>query len=140
MSVEFSLVDPSTGMTAKVGLDNALAVSPSQSSKTHNATLDVDATPVEIVAAKGGFIFCITGIILTGNKGISTSVDALVDIYTSTDSASATAVTTILSIPIARSSQTVITGVLLETEAGHFINGKTSDDDVLVTILGFYVG
>lgn len=32
-----------------------------------------------------------------------------------------------------------ITGILLNSSIGKFINGKTSDDDVLVTILGYYV-
>ena len=139
MSTPSNLIDSTTGFTARIDKSGYLAVGPAMPSMAFNATLGVDDTPVQIVPAKGSKSFYVTSIILTGNKNISTTVDAVVDIYTSQTTASATIATSLLSIPIGRSAQTVITGILIETEAGYFINGKTSDDDVLVTILGYYV-
>lgn len=133
------IVDPATGETAIVGLGGALATGPARPSKSFNATLDIDDTPVEIVPASGGKTFCVTAVVLTGNKNIDPNVDAVVDIYTSTASASTIPVTTILTIPVSRSAQTVLSGIILETEPGHFVNGVTSDDDVLITMLGFYI-
>ena len=53
----------------------------------------------------------------------------------------ATAVSTILTIPVGRSTgrDILLGNNILGTEEGHFIMGKTSDDDVLVTIMGFFV-
>lgn len=139
MSIRVAVEDHKNGRTAKIGLGGALATGPSSPSTPFNATLDIANTPVNVVPGKGGKIFCVTAIILTGNKGIDVNTDAVVDIYTADDPLSATAITTILNIPVQRSGQTIMTGILLESGLGNFINGKTSDDDVLVTILGFYV-
>jgi len=141
MSMEVQVTDLASGVSVGVNRDGALKVGAAQASKTFNATLEVDDTPVEIVPAKGGEIFCITGILLTGNKGISTNTDATVSIYTSTDSASSTAVTTILTTLVAQSSsRDILLGTnFLAAEEGHFINGQTSDDNVVVTVMGFYV-
>ena len=51
-----------------------------------------------------------------------------------------TIVETILLTPVGQSSQLVVTSLTLEVGAGRFIMGKTSDDDVFVTILGYYLG
>lgn len=139
MSTPTFIIDTKTGRSAKVTSSRGLAVSPPQASLAYNATLEVDDIVANIVPGKGGEIFCITGIVLTGNKNISTTVDAVVDIYEANSPTSATVITTLLTIPVARSSQTVLTSILLETSEGSYINGKTSDDDVLVTILGFYI-
>ena len=139
MPLESILRDSKTGRTANVVRGNAIAVLPPQASIAYNATLGVDDVPVEIVPSRSKMTFCMTGILLTGNKSIDPNIDAIVDIYTSTDSASSTIVTSLISIPVSRSGSIVLNGILVEAEAGHFINGRTSDDDVLVTILGFYV-
>jgi len=139
VSIDSYITDPINGRQVKVTTDRAIAVGPSNPSLSFNATLEVDDTPVNIVPAKGGHIFCVTGFVLTGNKNISATVDAVVNIYSATSATSATAVTTLLTIPVGRSAQSVITPVLVEAEEGLFINGKTTDDDVLVTLLGFYL-
>lgn len=139
MSISVRLIDSASGREAKIRSDGSLTTSDNQSSVAYNAKFDVDDVAVEIVPAVHDKIFCITGIILTGNKNIATGTDAVVDIYTSTASASTAVVTTILTIPVARSSQAVMLGLLLSADRAHFINGKTSDEDVLVTIFGFYI-
>ncbi len=139
MSTPVKITDPETGIEAKVGLGNALAVGPADVSMTYNATLGVNNTPVEIVPPQAGKTFCVTGIILTGNKSISTSVDASVTIFEADPSNTALSINDLFLIPIARSSQSVVTNILLETRESAYIMGKTTDDDVFVTILGFYL-
>jgi len=138
MPTPIVITDPDTGRTVGMSTSHALAVGPAKPSTSFNATFGVDDTPVEIVPGKCE-AFCITGIILTGNKNISTSVDATVTIYQATADDLTTSLADILIVPIARSSQTALTNILLEVPAGYYIMGKTSDDDVLATILGFYV-
>jgi hypothetical protein len=139
MSLEVVIIDPASGRTAEVSATGSLNIAPADASKTYNALLDVDDTPVEIVAGKADNTFYITGIVLTGNKNISTGTDAVVDIYEALAGDLTTATTTLMTMPVARSAQTVITNTLISVSPGHFIMGKTSDDDVFVTIFGFYV-
>ncbi len=139
MPVSSVIIDSRTGKSVKVGLDRALAVGPSSPSLPFNAELAVDDVPVNIVPAVGNSIFCMTGIVLTGDKNISTTVDATVSIYTSDTNVSAVALTTLLAVPVQRSGQLALTNILIEAEEGKYINGVTSDDNVFVTILGFYI-
>jgi len=139
VSLPINIVDSATGYTATIDVGGGISVNPPQFSESYNATLDVDDTPVEIVPPLGDNIFCITGIILVGNKNISTTVDAVVDIYEALATDTSTAVNTILSIPVARSGQLVLPNMYLCSGEGVHIMGKTSDDDVFVTILGYYV-
>ena len=139
MSTPTTLVDPASGLTGKITKGNALAVGPPSPSKAYNATLGVDATPVEIVAGKSSQPFFITSIILTGNKNISGTVDAVVELFEATADDLTVSLNDILVIPVGKSAQTVITGIVLEVDGGRFIMAKTSDDDVLVTVLGYYV-
>ena len=139
MAIHSIITDELSGAHVNVGIGNALAVGPAKPSAAYNATLGVDDTPVTIVEGKGGQSFCITGIILTGNKNIATGTDATVDIFEATADDLTTSLSSILTIPVARSAQTVITGILMRIPTGRFVIGKTSDDDVFVTVLGFYV-
>lgn len=139
MSTPTILVDSASGLTGKITKGNALAVGPAFPSKAYNATLGTDDVPVEIVKAKSAKVFYITGIILTGNKNISGTVDAVVELFEATADDQTVSQNDILVIPVGKSAQTVITGLVLEVDEGRFIMAKTSDDDVLVTILGYYV-
>lgn len=131
--------DDETGITARLTEFGALAVSPSKASTAFNAFLGEDDVPVNVVKADASQTFCITGMILTGNKLIDNVTDAIVTIYTTSDSTSSTQEDVILSIPIARSANIPILGILLTAPKGKFINAVTTDDDVFVTILGFFI-
>ncbi len=139
MSTPTNITDPSTGKQAKVVLGDALAVGPASASESFNATLGVDDVAVEIVPARGKQSFCLTALVLTGNKAIDPNIDAVVDIFEAKHTDPTVATKTIIQVPVSRSGNITLTGILLESEVGHVIMGKTSDDDVLVTLLGFYV-
>lgn len=139
MSINSIIQDEASGRTVKVGRDRALAVGPADFSRAFNALLDVDDVPVNIIPARSNESFCVTGIMLTGNKDISTVVDAVVTVYEAIDETTATSTNDILIVPIARSSQTILNGLSLIADDGKYINAVTTDDDVFVTILGFYI-
>ena len=141
MSVSSNITDSGNGRQAKVVLGNALAINPPHPDLAFNAELGTDDVVVNIVPAKADHIFCITALLLTGNKNIDQSIDAVVEIYTadSESTAAASSISSLFLVPVARSSSRDITGILAETPEGKWINGVTSDDDVFVTILGYYV-
>lgn len=130
---------PKSGREARVVKGDALAVLPPYPSKAFNAELAVADTAYTIISARGSESFYITGIILTGNKNISVGTDATVTLYEATANDLTAILDTILLTQIAQSSQTVITGINIEVSEGRFVVGKTSDDDVFATILGYYI-
>lgn len=129
--------DGGTGQKATVAPGGELRVI-SRPDGSHNATLSIDDIPVEIVEGQRTD-FIMTGLVLTGNKNISTSVDAIVTIFEATADDLTTNLMNLLVIPVARSGQISLLGIHLHVQAGRFIMGETSDDDVLVTIFGHYL-
>jgi hypothetical protein len=141
MSVEVHIVDPGTGKAVKRVEGGAIAVAPVRTSLPFNATLGTDDAVVNVVPAKADHVFYITGIFLTGNKNIDATTAATVTVYTgdSETTAVANALTTLLTLPVARNSTRDINPILLETENSKWVNAVTTDDDVFVTIMGYYL-
>lgn len=141
MAINSNITDSASGLTATVTFGGALAVSPLKASLSFNETLAVDDTAVNIVPAMADNIFCITGIFLTGNKNIDATTAATVNIYTASSATAAlsAAIETLLTVPVAKNTRRDLNPILLTTDIGEYINGETSDDDVIVTILGFYL-
>ena len=141
MPLETTIHGAGDGRGATVSSTGALAVGPPHASLTFNATLAVDDTPANIVFARGNEGFCITGILLRANKNVSATVDAIVTIYTATSATAAkeAAVDTLFSLQVGKSESVTLTPILIESGEGLYINGETSDDDVSVVILGYYV-
>lgn len=138
MPLDVVLVDPGTGVNSKIDRFGNFTVSPPVSA-SFNATLEVDNTTVNIVPARAGENFCITGFVLTGNKSIDPNTDAVVTLFEAKDGTTGTSERDILIIPVARSASVTVTGIILSGGLARYINGKTTDDDVLVTLFGFYV-
>jgi hypothetical protein len=141
MPVDARLVGYQSNLYAKITAGGALAVSPLHPSVSFNGLLGTDATVVNVVPAKSDHVFHITGVFLTGNKDINTSVDAVVEVYTGTsdETTAANATTNLFTVPVGRSSSSAINPILVETSTAEWINAVTSDDDVYVTILGYYL-
>lgn len=139
MALPINIKCTRTGYEAKVSPENYLAVGPVKPSEAFSVTLDVDSTAYEIVSAKSNEYFIITDIILVGNKNINTTVDAVVTIYEANAADLTTNLKTLLSVPVPRSDNIIITGIHLKTSTAISVVGTTSDDDVLVNILGYYI-
>lgn len=141
MSIDARIIDTETGKHVRVVGGNALAVNPPYPSLSFNATLGTDDTVVNVVPAKADYVFCLTALLFTGNKNINTNVDATVQVYigASETTTAANADRALITVPVAQSSSRDITGILLETTEGKWINAVTSDDDVFVTALGYYI-
>ena len=141
MAIDSYLTDSKTGRSATVLSNGSLAVAPVQSSTTYNAELITDDVVVNVVPARANHIFCLTGIFLTGNEKVETTVPATVTIFTgdSETTIAADAITTLLTIPVFKESTRDINPILVEAEEGKWINGVTTDDDISITIFGYYL-
>lgn len=141
MAIDAYLTDPRTGRSVGVVTGGALAVAPIHPSLPFNAELATDDVVVNVVAAKADSVFCVTAIFLTGNKNIDQTTASTVSIYTADNETDgvADALTIMLSVPVAKNAYRPYTPVLIEAEEGKWINAVASDDDVFVTILGYYL-
>ena len=138
--IKVNIGDGGNGKNAGVTHRQQLIVSPIEYSKTHAASLSVDDTAFNLVVPIANKKFVITDLILTGDKNISTTTDAVVEIYEA-DTEDATAVSNTLGIfQVARSSSLALTGLnVITQDVSKFINGKTSDNNVSVVLYGYYV-
>ena len=141
MSIDSIITDPRTGRQALLTDGGALAVSPVRPSVTFNATLGTDDTAVNIVPAKADHVFFMTGLSLTANQNVSNTVSATVSIYVggAEDTAVGSALTTLVAIPLGRNDTRDIFPIFVQSPPGKWINGETSDDDIFVTIFGYYL-
>lgn len=87
---------------------------------------------------KTGKQFVITLIRAKADRDVSPTVDAVVVIYEA-DSATTTTVDKVLHQEAMVKAEDVTLPVNLLVSAGKFVNAKTTDDDIHMTIMGYYV-
>ena len=100
-------------------------------------TLDVDNTAYNFYTPIVGQNFIITGII--ADAAASVGSGATVTIYEA-DSPTSTGVDkNLFTFFLAASTPKTVVPIMVKTSEGVFLNAKTNDDDVFMTILGYYV-
>lgn len=140
MAVFSKIVDGQTNSSAQVTNRNQLVVGQAAFSEASSVALITDDVPLNLWEPKSKHNFIITDIILRGDKNVSNTVDATVTIYESSvgpDSATQTKV--VLSTVIPRSGVLVLNGLNLEVTEGRWVNAVTSDNNIYVTIMGYYI-
>ena len=83
--------------------------------------------------------FIITGIVINADKNVSATDGAVVEVYEAADATTTTATKTILTLNIGKNSTIPLTGILIQTTKGIFLNAKTDDATVNITLLGYYL-
>ena len=101
--------------------------------------MDVVDTAYTFFAPMQDQFFVITSIYLQANKNVSASTATTVDIYEASQETDTTISKSIYQFDMVRNDKISITPLNIRVTAGKFVNGKTGDDDVLVTISGYYV-
>lgn len=83
--------------------------------------------------------FVVTGLIASGNLSISANALATVVIYEASSDTTATADKVLIQFGITRLQTLPLLPLNIRAAEGKFINAKTDDDDVFLTIMGYYV-
>ena len=83
--------------------------------------------------------FIITGFSLKADRDVSTSTDATVIIYEASAIDTTTVDKTLFEDAMIRGERTGYTNVNILVTEGKWVNGKTTDDDIHVTIFGYYI-
>lgn len=108
-------------------------------STASSAILDTDDTPVNFWAPIAKKNFIITDILLFADKNVGVN-DATVTIYeTSVGPASATQTKVLLTTQMLKQTSRDFIGLNLEVTSGRWVNAVTDDNNVYVTIMGYYV-
>ncbi len=138
MSTPINIQDNETGNRATVTRFGQLVVAPVDYSAPVAQTLDLVNTAYNFVEPKAKQNIVITDIILTANKNVGAS-DATVVVYEADAPDTTTSTKDILNLEMIKQSNLPLTGLNLLITEGAFVNAKTDDDDVFVTIMYYRV-
>jgi len=137
MPIQTWIKDRLTGKFANVSNNNELMVA-NQFSSAEKVTLTVDNTAVNLVKPRAGQKAILTGLIVNTNRDIGVN-GALIEIYEASSETAGTVDKAILSFDLIKNQTTITAPILIETNEGKFINAKSDDSNVNVTLLCYFV-
>ena len=126
-----------SSIKVKVTKYGQMVVAPIQYSTPKTVTLDVINTAFNFITPIQGSSIVITDIIVAADKNVSPTEPAVVEVYTANSDDSMTVIDDIILTQIPRSTTVPITGLNLLVGEGVWVNAKTNDSAVTLTIM-FY--
>ena len=139
MTLPVNIKDSDSGKVAKVTKFGQLVVAPIAYSIPVTQEMDVIDTAFNFVTPEQGQSIVITDIVIAANKDVSPTEPAIVEVYTADANDSITVITEILLTQIPRSTTVPITGLNLLIGEGVWVNSKTNDNNVSLTIMFYRV-
>lgn len=124
---------------AKVTGNGELVTSPIAYDEAEYRALDEINTAYNFYAPTSGKRFVITGLVLKADKQVSSTVDADVVVYEAGEATSTTASRTIFQMAMVEGDLLALNPINILTTEGVYINAKTTDDDIHVNIMGYYI-
>jgi hypothetical protein len=105
---------------------------------TFNELADIN-TAYNFFGPRGREQFVITGFLMYGDKQVSGAANATVIIYESSQADSTTEDRVILQVEVGQNQSIPFPNIRILCNRGAYINAKTDDDDIHMTIFGHYV-
>ena len=136
MAHPIHIADPRSGMTARVTEFGQLVTSSVAYSTPVTGTLAVDDTAVNFVEPKGKHQIVVTDIILSSDKNVGVDGAAVV-VYCADAIDSTTVAVGILEVNMLKNTARDLIGLNLIVGEGKWVNAKTDDNNIEVTI-GYY--
>ena len=137
--VKVNIEGGDSGRVATVTPDGALAVGPVSFNLVEFNELDATATAYNFYSPLAEKQFVVTSIFAYGDKQVSSSTNATVEVYEASSTTETTVDKIIMQFEIGQNQFHPFTNLNLLVNVGKFINAKTDDDDVHMNILGYYV-
>jgi hypothetical protein len=135
---EVLINDPSTGAQAKVTSRGQLIVAPLEFSDPIALTICATCTAFSFFAPRSGKQLVVTDIFIHTNRAIG-NCGAIIDVYEAS-SATSTAVTKqILKADVVKQTVVIYSGLNFLITQGVWLNVKTDDATVLVTVAGYFI-
>ncbi len=101
--------------------------------------LAVDNTAYNLYKPRIGSVFRITGFIATGDNQIAANADSTVVIYEAVNDSTATVAKVLVQFVLTKSTTVTAIGLNIGVNEGVFINAKTDEDDVHLTLMGHFL-
>ena len=136
MAVPSHIVDPHNGLAARVTEFGQLVVSPIAYSIPVAQTLTAINTGYNFIEPSANHQIVITDIILTADKAVGTN-GAAVEIYTANAITDTTVVADVINIEMLKNTSRDLIGLNFIVGKGLWVNAKTDDNNIQVTI-GYY--
>lgn len=138
MATEMAIVGGGTNQrTALVSNSGELLTRPFAYSDPKFQDMDVAATAYNFFAPKVGEQLVITDIVAFADRDVTTQTQ--LDIYEADSTSSTTIDKQILRLDIAKLTESPHHGLLWLVSEGKFVNAKHDDDDIFLTIAGYFV-
>ena len=131
--------DPYSDSTARVTKYGQLVVAPLSYSVPVAIELDTINTAFNFIEPQANHSIVITDIIVSANKNVSATDPANIEIYEADGADELTAAPSIVRPQLSRSSNVSYIGLNLLVPEGKWVNAKTDDSSVLVTIMYYRV-
>ena len=141
MPTPVNILDGSRGTKKRAGVTSIgqLVVAPFSYDETEFKELAVDDAVYNFYKPRAKQQFVITGMFAVGDQQITANANAVVIIYEANGSDVTTVDKILLEFVIKQDQSIPITGLNIIVNEGKWINAVTSDDDVFVTIFGYYL-
>ena len=139
MAAPCNIIDSNSGHKAKVTKWGQLIVAPLQYSEPETVEMDVVDTAFNFIIPASNQSIVITDIIVSADKNVSATTPAEVEVYTAGAPDSIDVIKSILQPRLTRSTNLPVTGLNLLIGEGVWVNGKTNDIGVLLTIMFYRV-
>ena len=140
MSTPIKIVDGRGSKNfAKVTTIGQLITAPFAYDEVSHVELDVINTAYNFFTPKTSEQFVITSFYAKADKGVSSVTEADFIIYESLSASSTTVDKVLFQTAMLQYDQVTMTGINILVNEGRWINAKTTDDDVHVTIMGYYI-
>jgi hypothetical protein len=124
--------------TAKVTDKGQLVVAPLDFSTSATQVLAIDDTGYTLYGPQPNKVFIITGIIFSAENTTVGLNGALVELFEADAANVATVSRSIIQLVVPRGGSVALTGLNLETSTGKWLNAKTDDNNIYITVLGYY--
>lgn len=135
--IDFQLKSAKNGASPHITKEGQLVTAPLAYSTPMFVDLAVNDQGYTFFPPIDGKRFVITDVIAIANRNVTT--ECVINIYESDDLNDATIAKSIFQLDMLKSTTLVMNGLNLVITEGQFLNGKTDDNNGLVTISGYYI-
>lgn len=141
MSTPVQITDGNKGTKSKAGVSKIgqLIVAPFAYDETQFIELAANDTAYNFYKPKVGEQFVITGLRAKADRQVSNTVDADVVIYEASSSTTLTVDKILHQEAMIRGDSVTLNPTNILVNAGKYVNAKTTDDDIHMTIMGYYI-
>jgi len=138
LTIGVNIKDPKSGFLGKVSDQGEILTRQLKFDEVKFQSIDANDTAFNFFKAVANQRFVITGIILNTNKDIGVN-GAIIDIYEASSVSSTTIDKSLLELNLLKNQTTSVVPLLLGVSEGKFVNGKSDDAIVNVSIVGYFI-